>query len=375
MAINILGAFQGDVSPFPGFPSKQDQLIAQVSDLAKRKIAGEQKRINQTATDETKSVDRDNDRYISIRAQIYRAQAIVDVGRSNVESIKSTILAMRGTVARAGEAKAVIKDLRVEFDAKMMTINQSTSGSIPGASLIGSIDKLNYTPDSVEYSTGGLGVTALRGTYAGGGYRIEADDGTTWVPDLAVDTIAQFKGEGGERTKYKLSTGKDMDTVTSTRNGLKLKSFDPKTGAITVEVTVEAGRPAQVVTGTLKRSGIKLMQGWFYEGLETQDGRKRAMSDLTRAETELTFADTTLTFANLSTKADARKIDANLKSLSDRTGAIRLRQMEATQKLQNEKQRQMQALILQLGNGQKMQQNYIDAFGAAGSDPFFDILI
>lgn len=38
------------------------------------------------------------------------------------------------------------------------------------------------------------------------------------------------------------------------------------------------------------------------------------------------------------------------------------------------KQRQMNALIL-LGNGQQMQRNYVEAFGASGSDPFFDILI
>lgn len=375
MAVSLLNAFQNGTGLFPEFSSKQDQLIQQVSGVGKKRIAEEQKRINQDAADASKTINVENDRYIALRAQIYRAQAIVDTGRSTMDTIKSTILNLRGTAARAAEKNAVLKDLRAEFDGKVLSINQSATTAMPGSTLIGSIDRFTYEPDKIDYSTGGLTDTTLKGSYAGGGYRIEADDGTVWVPDLSVDTISQYGKAGGERTKFRLSTGKDMDTTTSTRNGMKLVSFDPVTGDIAVDVTIEADRPPIAVKGRLKRSGIKLMQAWFYDGLETDAGRKRALGDLTRAEVELTFTDSSLTMAGLATKADARKIDNKLQELTGKTAAIRVRQMEATQKLQNEKQRQMNALILRLGNGQQQQRNYVEAFGASGSDPFFDILI
>jgi hypothetical protein len=375
MAISVLSAFTDAKGLFPEPQSAQDFLLQQISAVAQKRISDQQKTIDQTATDQAARVRSEGDKFVTVRSHIYSAQAAVDVGKKNVGTIKSMLLGLRTTISKAAARTPDTKATRTEFNSKIMLINQLTTSARPGTSLIGSLDKLNYMPDRIEYlNDGRLGITTLQGVYSGGGYRIEADDGTLWVPDLATDSIGQYRAQGGNKTKYTLSDGTEVDTVTSTRNGMKLKAYDPITNAISIEITIDAEQAPIIVNGTLKRSGIKLMQSWFYEGLETDDGRKRAHSDLSRAEVQLTFTDIALTRANTTTTADAQKLDAKLKEFATKSGSIKLEQMAATQKLQNEQQRQLQAMVLRYGTATKMQQNYKDYFSSFVSNPFIDFL-
>jgi hypothetical protein len=161
-----------------------------------------------------------------------------------------------------------------------------------------------------------------------------------------------------------------LSRATSTRNGLQLVSYNPKTAQITVNVTIVPTEPPIVVTGTLRQSGIGLMQSWFYNKFATQADRQRAFADINAADVNLVSAGAVLATAGAQTAIDQRKADRALQALTQQSNKITSDQMASSQALQVKAAQQYLAMQTNLQNLSNQQSNYLDAFSGFVSDPF-----
>lgn len=351
--------------------SPTSSLILQIKTLANQRLVDAQQAINDVAEQKRAAIKVLDDRWISVKAQINLAQTGVSNGRDAIKKISDTVLQLRIHAANAGEPKADLKYLREQFDIQANKVNIFADSGAAAFNLVGNINRLDFTPNSIEYRNNlGAGVSNLRGTYAGSDFRIEADDGTVWVPELSTDILQAYSTLQGQPLKYKTAEGDNLDRATSTRNGLKLVSYDPKTKRITVNISIVPTEPPLTVTGTLKTAGIGVMQSWFYGGLETASDRKRALADLTAAEVNLTMARGELQRSATRVEMDQRHATQAFTDLSKQSATVTIDQQNQLQDLKIRTAQQYLAMQSNLQNLSSQQANYLDAFGGFVDDPF-----
>lgn len=367
---SVLGAFNADgTSALLGdIGSTTSSLINQMKATANQRLVDEQSAIEAAANEKRATIDVQNERWIAVKAQVNNAQIAVDNGREGITKINETLLLMRGSVAGTEEDLDFYKDL---FDSQVTSINSEADSGGKAFNLIGGINRLDYSPNTIEYRNDlGIGFTQLTGTYAGGDFRIEADDGTVWVPDLGSDLIEAYSSLGGTAQTYTTGEGIELRKATSTRNGMELVSFDATTNAITVNITVVPHEPPITVTGTLTRHGNGLMQSWFYNDFATEADRTRAFKDISAAEVNMVLASGELERSASQTTIDQRKVDRALDELTAQSGDVQLKQMEQMEEVQMKAAQQYQAMLTNLQNLSSQQQNYLNAFAGFIDSPF-----
>lgn len=370
---SVLGAFNSDgTSALLGnISGTTSSLINQMKATANQRLLDQQAAIDAVAAQKRDAINLQNDRWISVKAQVNNAQIAVENGREGITKISETLLLMRGSVAGTQEDMTFYKEL---FDSQVTLINNEADSGGKAFNLIGGIDRRTNTPNTVEYRNDlGMGFTQLTGTYAGSDFRIEANDGTVWVPDLGSDLIESFSSLGGEAQKYMTTEGIEIRKATSTRNGMELISYDAQTNAITVEITVVPTEAPITVTGTLKRNGNGIMQSWFYNNFATAADRTRAFNDISAAEVNVTLAGGELERSAAQTTIDQRKVDRALDDLTSQSGAAQLQQMEQTEEVRVKAAQQYQAMLTNLQNLSAQQSNYLNAFAGFIDSPFAQV--
>jgi hypothetical protein len=374
--VGVLQAFQTGASPFGSVGNQSSILFDNIRANAAKRFQDEKSVIDQTAEEKSKAIDAENERYISVKAQVNNAKIAVENGQESIAAIRTHLLEIRTPVALAAE-QGEDPELRAgEFDTKLNAINDEADTGGPAFNLVGNINRLDFTPNTIEYRNDlGAGSTTLVGTYAGSDYRIRAADGSYWIPELGTDTITHRSALQGVVQKTTLSDGTEIDKTASTRNALTLVSYNETTKEVTFEVTFDPGLPPETVTGTLERHGLGVMPAWFYEGLTTNAGRTRAFSDIEKAEIELTSAEAQLAQSVSAVKRDERKVDQALDSLTQDKTKVLTKQLTETQELQIKSQQQLMAMFNNLQNLSSQQQNYLQAFAGFVRSPFLQINI
>jgi len=367
---SVLGAFNSDgTSALLGnISSTTNSLINQIKANANQRLAEQQAAIQDVVDQKRQAIEVQNERWISVKAQVNNAEIAVENGKESIAVIQNTLLLMRGSIGGTAEDPTYYKDL---YNTQVTTINNEADSGGAGFNLIGNINRLDGTPNTIEYRNDlGVGTTQLRGTYAGSDFRIEANDGTVWVPDLGSDLIEAYSSLGGTAQKYTTGEGIEIRKATSTRNGMELVSYNEQTNAITVKISVVPHEPPITVTGTLKRTGTGVMQSWFYNDFATQADRNRASKDISRAEINLAMASADLERSAVQTGTDQRKVDNALDELTKQSGDLQAKQMEETQAAQVKAAQQYQAMLTNLQNMSSQQQNYLQAFSGFIDSPF-----
>lgn len=367
---SVLGAFNSDgtTALLGNIGSTTNSLINQMKATANQRLADEQNAIKDAIRQKRDAIDVQNERWIAVKAQVNNAQIAVENGEEAIAVINETLLLMRGSVAGTQEDMEFYKDL---YNSQVTKINNEADAGGKGFNLVGNIDRTDGTPNTIEYRNDlGMGYTKLTGTYVGSDFRIEANDGTVWVPDLGSDLIESFSSLGGTAQKYTTAEGLEIRKATSTRNGIDLISFDPATNAITVNISVVPHEPPITVTGTLKRTGNGIMQSWFYNDFATEADRTKAFKDISAAEVNVTLAAGELARSRAQTTMDQRKVDTALDELTKESGAAQIEQMEKLQESQMKAAQQYQAMMTNLQNMSAQQQNYLNAFAGFLNSPF-----
>ncbi len=366
----------GASSLFGSLPSQNNILLDNIRANTAERFAAEKQAIDDAATARSEAIDRENERYISVKAQINNAAIAVENGQESVDTVRNTLLELRTSIALAGE-KGEDQALRAQqFDSQVNSINDEANSMGPLFNLVGAINRNDYSPNQIEYRNSlGATSTTLTGTHIGADYRIKANDGSYWIPDLGTDTIVHRSDIQGVIQKTTLSEGTVIEKMASTRNAVKLVSYDETTKDITIEVTFDPSLPPETVTGKLEGDGIGLMPAFFYDGLKTAAGRQRAFAAIEKAEIELTSRATSLTKNAAIVKKDNQKIDNELDRLTQDKTKSMVQQLNQTQELQIKAQQQLQAMQYNLENLQSVQQNYVQAFGGYVTSPFLQFSI
>jgi hypothetical protein len=367
---SVLGAFNADgTSALLGnISSTTSSLINQMKATANQRLVEEQAAIEELATQRRDAINLQNERWISVKAQVNNAQIAVENGREGIEKINQTLLLMRGSVAGTQEDMTLYKDL---FNAQVTEINNEADSGGKAFNLIGGINRSDYTPNTIEYRNNlGMGFTQLTGTYAGSDFKIVGNDGTVWIPDLGSDLIEAHSAASGEAQKYTTGEGLEIRKATSTRNGMELVSYDATTNAITVNITVVPHEAPITVTGTLTRHGNGIMQSWFYNDFATAADRTRAFKDISAAEVNVVLASGELERSAAQATMDQRKVDAALDALTKESGMVQLGQMEQMEAVRVKAAQQYQAMLTNLQNLSSQQANYLNAFAGFIDSPF-----
>ncbi len=379
--VSVLGAYTGNTSLFPTYASEQDQMIQKIQSQTAARFAEKKATIDDSYKQKQATVEAESNRWITVKADIFNAKAAVDSSKDSMNAISNLLLEMRTPVSLAGTAGEDRKAQVEIFNNKLLSINGEADRMGRAFNLIGSINRVDYTPNNIEYRNDlGVGKTTLTGGYAGSDYRIEATDGSVWIPDLGSNTLTQYSELQGQKQKVTL-TGDDgkpitIDKTASYTNGLSVTSYDPKTGAITMSVTIVPESGPITVNGTLKKNGLGLMPAWFYDGLATDAGRKRAYTDINEAESQLTIASAKVQQAAGQVSMDTRKVDGALETLNKQNTKALVTQLEESQKLQTEYVQQVQAMQNNLDQLSRQQQNYLQAFSSQIADGgFLDIML
>jgi hypothetical protein len=377
-SVTVLDLEQGQAGAalFGNLGSANDVLFQRIKTNANQRLVQAQKQINDIAKQRLDAINVLNERWISVKAQINLAQAYVSTGQDTVKKISDTVLQLRISAASAGEPNANVKKWREDYDMQVNKLNIFADSGTSASNLVGSINRIDYAPNKVEYRNDlGAGVTFLRGTYAGSDFRIEANDGTVWVPDLGSDILQAYSGLQGAALKYTTTDGQTVGRATSTRNGLKLVDYNPQSKQITLHVTIVSTDPPVVVSGTLKTAGIGVMQSWFYNGLETAEDRKRALRDLSAAEINLTSVNADLQRSKTQIDLDQRRVMRAFEDLTRQSVKARDDQQTRLDEVKVKTAQQYIAMQANLKNLQTVQANYVNVFGSLIRDPFAQALL
>jgi hypothetical protein len=377
-AASILGAADADGAStlFGNISSTNSSLFNQIKNNASQRLADAMAAVNAQAAEKNAAINIENERWISVKAQINNAQIAVSNGQDSAKKVAEMLLLMRGSIAGAGTPGENVQLFREQFDAQVNTINNEADSGGPAFSLVGHIDRKDGTYNTVEYRRDvNLNSTTLTGTYIGSDFRIEANDGTVWVPELGSDLIQSYTGTSTDPDKYTTNDGQEVSKATSTRNGLELISYNADTNQITVQITIVPTDPPLTVTGTLKKNGIGVMQSWFYNGFATEADRTRAFSDINAAEVNLSSADADLQRSATQTAIDQRRADAALNELSTQTQKANNTQAAQNEEIQVKAAQQYLAMQANLQNLQSQQANYLQAFAGFVGDAFTQSLL
>ncbi len=377
-ATSILGAFDADstTSLFGNIGSTNNSLMSQIKNNASQRLAEAMSAVNQQAAERNAAINVQNERWISVKAQINNALIAVSSGQDSVKKVAELLLLMRGSIAGAGTPGENVQLFREQFDAQVTAINNEADSAGTAFNLVGNINRVDGTPNTIEYRRDvNLNSSQLTGTYVGSDYRIEADDGTTWIPDLGSDLIQAYQGDSTEPETYTTGDNQEVGKATSTRNGITLLSYNAQTKRITVEISVVPTDPPLTVTGTLKKHGVGVMQSWFYNGFATAADRQRAFSDINAAEINLTSASADLQRSATQTTIDQRHADGALNELTDQTIKANRDRQQQNQDIQVKAAQQYLAMQANLQNLASQQSNYLQAFAGFVGDAFTQSLL
>lgn len=373
VAASVLGASEGDdaTSLFGTVSSQQSTLLLQIQANANAQLQQVLDAINSEATSENAGINAQNDVWINVKSQINNAQIAVQNGQESATRVADTLLDMRTSIANAGQKGEDLSYWKDQYDSQVTSINNEAESADPSTNLVGNLNPIDFSPNTIEYDNKPASSVTLTGTYIGNEWRIKGDDGTYWVPDVTTDTLQAYKGLQGDAENYTTGDGQSVPKATSTRNGLSLVSYDPTSNKITVNVSVVPTDPPITVTGTLEQNGIGVMQSWFYNNFATQADRNRASADISSAEVNLTSAQATLQGSATQTAHDQDQANTALNQLTAETVAVQTKQQSDTQAAQAKAAQQFLAMQSNLQNLQAVQSNYLQAFsGFVSDDPF-----
>ncbi len=353
--------------------STTKSLITQVKANANQRLVDQQQEIEEQTRLRQSTIELQNDRWISVKAQVNNAQVAVDSGRESIQEVANSLLLLRGSVAGTAEDSEFYLG---QFNDFINKINNEAESAGNQFNLVGNINPIDFTPNQIEYRNNtGIGSTSLTGTYIGTHFRITGDDGTVWEGEPGTDTLQAYSSLGGPELKYTTEDDVEINRATSTRNGLNLVSYDAETRAITVEVTVVPTEDPITVTGTLERTGIGIMQSWFYNDMATEDDRKAAFDDIIRAEVNLTSAGAEVEKSAAIVSIDQRRANQALDDLTAQSSQVRTDEFDKLEEVRIKAAQQFLAMQANLDNLSREQENYLNAFSGFIRGPFAQAML
>ncbi|MEO5337627.1 MAG: hypothetical protein H7841_12140 [Magnetospirillum sp. WYHS-4] len=248
------------------------QLLLQMGRYNVTRRLDDQAEVVGVASQKIDSATRESAQWESLRddlAEVGRyIQAVVD----QVGSIQTTVKKMTTTAYSARNQDSISSDTyKFSFDAGLRSVNSAAKDNSLVPNLLGSAPVSDYsykTNLSGEYAT-------LEPHFVGSDYYILDSDGKKWVREADYQLVLQRRDA---------TTGAATGEQANLSTGIRLDSFDTSTGAVTFTLQdPTTGAWDDSYSGTVYRSGLKILDSWLYDGLATTTGRSNALIDLHRA--------------------------------------------------------------------------------------------
>ena len=148
--VSVLGAYTGNTSLFPTYASEQDQMIQKIQSQTAARFAEKKATIDDSYKQKQATVEAESNRWITVKADIFNAKAAVDSSKDSMNAISNLLLEMRTPVSLAGTAGEDRKAQVEIFNNKLLSINGEADRMGRAFNLIGSINRVDYTPNKIE---------------------------------------------------------------------------------------------------------------------------------------------------------------------------------------------------------------------------------
>lgn len=302
-------------------------------------------------------IDSKTNDWIDVLGDVGGAVNAAEAAVEQSDEIADYVLSMRSAiafVAETEESEAFI----AEYNEYVRSINAASDLYGYTSNLIGKVDRITREPNEVGYIDDfGTTETKLIGTDLSADFRIDADDGTVWVPDLGSSTLEHWSGI------INGTFGEDLEETTSTLTGLTLVSYDENTGAI--EVSARINGEDQTITGTLQRYGTELMGAWFYNNFETEEDITRAYKDIDSAENVIATGRAKSEMNLAIAKSSEAKVRQQTEKLKEDKADNYEKQNEALSKLKEEYTLQYNAMAQNIEAMKNQQASYLNIFSSS----------
>lgn len=222
---------------------------------------------------------------------------------------------------------------------------------------------LGVAEPRLTYEIGATGATtSVQGAHLGSDYHIVDSEGKWWQPDRTARILKRFDNFPTD----------PANEAGAFQNGLRLDGIVGD--AITFTVGPDTGTPV-TYTGTLYRDNLKVVDSWFYDGLETQDGRNRALADLNAAKEAVKLELTRYEVAQSVAMFYEQRAIQTLEGLSKDSNDLLIQQAIEIQKAQDELTRQFSAATNSITLAISQQVNYTDLFAPFVNERFTSAFI
>ncbi|MHA1597999.1 MAG: hypothetical protein ACTSV1_04690 [Alphaproteobacteria bacterium] len=296
-------------------------LLARMSAVFQSQASKKTEQINNSYQQKINSVEFDAKRWKNIEEDIEEARGEVVDARNRAQGvlnyINDAIREINKAEQNSGDSGFAAAGYAAAFDSRLRTIERRVNDPrTPGLNLLG-----KFEPD-LSFNVRPSGNTAtVAGQYVGNDYYIIDSDGNRWQPDSRAKILKQYSDYPDSPTSKagNYATGLQLDSISG--------------DTITFTVAPDTATPEQF-TGTVYRSGTKVMNSWFYDGLETTDGRSRALADLGEAKEALTLEVTRYTTSLTTTEFYASMVDAEIKGYRGDTNELIIEQAQEVQRTQ-----------------------------------------
>lgn len=339
----------------------ENQIVQQVAD----RFTKQTNRIEQESQARIDTINKQSDALIKVKAEIGNVRLAMDNGLEGVESIRDQLRIMKETLVEIENAEEFSDYHRNKFDEAFGELNNSANLYGKNFNPIGAVDRRTFEPNEFTYFYSTTGATqTLQGSFLGSDYRIEADDGTVYLPNLGSRSLSQ--------REEVLST--DDIRSFSTQNGVQLGSYDPTTGAITI--TLDPNNEPEAVNGTLVKGGLEVYESWFYNDFGSQADIEAAREAIAAAEVDLIISEAQLTNNIKTLDRQEAAIDEQNQIFRDRRRNAIRNMAERQVELETKSTREIQALLQNLESARTQAASYASVFrNSVASNPLLDQLV
>jgi len=306
------------------------------------------------------ALDRESVRWEDVREGTEEARSLFSGTVGRLQSIRSSINSLISTVNKAEQESGAASDLSgygIAFDSILKSLNSTSTQT--GAS----VNLISETTASLTYTIGINGAQLTVGSVdSGSSYSIIDTDGKKWVPDFAAKILKRYDSYPSD----------PASEAGGFAGGLRLDSIAGS--AIDFTVAPDTATP-EAYSGTITKTGLAVVNSWYYDELTSSDGRTRALADLETAliglDIEIKRMELARDLAGFNTNRAQTRIDG----LDGESNDLLVEQAKAIQETQERLQREFDITATVLEGVVLQQQEYAALLAPLiNNDPFADSL-
>ncbi len=322
-------------------------LLGRMRQQQQQRLEAETQRLSDTYQGQINEKETDLDAKIKFKDEIGVASSFLSQTLGQAKGILSKVDAALSLVVSADQADSGYASYGKTFDGFLKRIEEDTARG--GATTNPMSDR---EPDYYYQTRANGGGQTVFGRYIGTSYQIVDGTGKVWVPDQEYGLLREYDSYPEDPT----------DNNFSLEHGIRLDSASGN--SITFTLNPDSGTP-ETRTGTVTRKGLQLMGAWYYDHLQTAEGRKEAREDLTDAKTIAKIEISRYELAYKVAKFHEEEAQAEIKGLRGEVNDLQVERAKEIQELQNRLAQEFEVANVRVQAALSLRTEYTNLIGVA----------